>query len=277
MRSVSIRLSGFVAAGVFACVLTGNAASMTEGPAAGPKGAETATGAPDTAFEAFLDRLMRAESNGQDHAANPRSTALGPFQFIKSTFIEVARRHFVSEVATLNDDAVLALRTNRGFARRAATAFCKDNLALLSEQGLKPTFGHLRLAFLVGPSAAARLLQAAPATPVAEILGSGVITANPFMRGRNAADLIARAARDVGADHVGPRQVALQPGTTIAGANPRIAPRRSVAAIAPACSQKLASCRRWVALRIVAHAQNTRQKAASRSATSGRRDTRRGA
>jgi len=231
---------------------------MIEGPLTGPKEAELAARAPHAAFETFLDRLMRAESNGQDDAANPRSTALGPFQFIKSTFIDVVRRHFASEIATLDDGAILALRTNRTFARRAAIAFSRDNLAFLSEQGLNPTFGHLRLAFLVGPSAAARLLQAAPETPVAEILGSGVITANPFMRGMSAADLIARADRDVGADHVR-----------------HVAPRRSglaVAAVVPVCNQGLASCRRWVALRTVAP---NRQKATSRSTASGKRDARR--
>jgi len=40
--------------------------------------------------QTFLDRLMLAESSGQLDARNPRSTALGPFQFIESTFLEVA-------------------------------------------------------------------------------------------------------------------------------------------------------------------------------------------
>ena len=239
---------------------------MTDGPADLRKGPELVARASLAAFETFLDRLMRAESNGQDHAANPRSTALGPFQFIKSTFIEVARRHFAAEVADLGDDAVLALRTNRAFARRAAAAFCKDNLATLSESGLNPTFGHLRLAFLVGPSAAVRVLQVAPATSIAEILGSGVIAANPFMQGMSAADLIARTARDVGAD-----QQAGPGGTVRAGPRP---PSARSAAIAPMCNQNLASCRRWVALRT---AMQERPKATSRSAISGRRDARRGA
>ncbi|MGH7551711.1 MAG: hypothetical protein ACREMQ_01620, partial [Longimicrobiales bacterium] len=136
------------------------AAPKRSEPAAPPSATEPAAGASGAQFEVFLDRLMRAESSGQDDAANPRSTALGPFQFIKSTFIEVTRRHFASEVSALDDDAVLALRTNRAFARRAASAFCTDNIAFMLEQGLSPTFGHLRLAFLVGPSAAVRLLQA---------------------------------------------------------------------------------------------------------------------
>lgn len=276
MRSVAFRLSPLVALGLLAGILTESAASMTEGPAAGSIGAEPAAGATEAAFETFLDRLMRAESNGYDLAANPRSTALGPFQFIKATFIDVARRHFAAEVASLGDEAVLALRTNRDFARRAATAFSKDNLAFLSEQGLKPTFGHLRLAFLVGPSAAARLLHAQPTTLVSEILGTGVIAANPFMSGMNAADLIARAARDVGANHAGPGDVAPRPHvrTIIARPSPRIAPRPGgrTAAIAPVCNQNLASCRRWIALRTAG--QNT-HKAAIRGATSGRRDSRR--
>jgi hypothetical protein len=261
-------LSGFLAAGAFAGFLAGSAAATTEGPAEGAKEAKLearpVAGAPEAAFETFLDRLMRAESNGNDLAANPRSTALGPFQFIKSTFIEVARRHFASEVAALDDDAVLALRTNRAFARRAASAFCKEALAFLSEQGLNPTFGHLRLAFLVGPLAAARLLQVAPTTPVADILGNAAITANPFMRGMSAADLIARTDRDVATD----RAVVARPA--------RAAPRPSEAAVTVAakCNPGLASCRRWIALRTAAL---SRQKAGSRSATPGRRETRPGA
>jgi len=265
LRAIAVCLSGLMAAGV--CVVAGDAWSMTDGPADLRKGPQLAAAGPDAAFEDFLDRLMRAESNGQDYAANPRSTALGPFQFIKSTFIEVVRRHFAAEVAILSDDAVLALRTNRAFARRAAGAFCKDNLAFLSGQGLNPTFGHLRLAFLVGPSAAVRVLQAAPATSVAEILGDSVIVANPFMRGMTAADLIARTAREVASD----RQV--RPGGVAARAKPGPQPSDTrVATVVAVCNPKLASCRAWIALRTAAL---ERQKATSRNTASGKRDPRR--
>src|SRR5262245_63731236 len=124
---------------------------------------------------------MRAESGGRDTAANPRSTALGPYQFIKSTFLDLARRHFGVEVQELNEDEILRLRTNRAFARRCAETYSRENFAFLAEQGLQPTFGHLRLAFLLGPYAAARVLQAAPATPVATVRGSGVIGAHRFV------------------------------------------------------------------------------------------------
>ncbi|MGH6816126.1 MAG: hypothetical protein ACREC6_10500, partial [Hyphomicrobiaceae bacterium] len=117
----------------------------------------------------FLDRLMHAESSGRDFAANPRSTALGPFQFIKATFLEVARKHFASEIAQLTEEQILALRTNRAFARRAAEAYTRDSADYLSQNGQTPTFVNLRLAFLVGPAGALRLLRAPEQTPGSQI------------------------------------------------------------------------------------------------------------
>ena len=73
-------------------------------------------------MEDFLDRLMTAESGGHLHKKNPRSTALGPFQFIESTFLFVVNRHFQSEVAGLTEQQVLARRTDMAFSRRAARA-----------------------------------------------------------------------------------------------------------------------------------------------------------
>ena len=208
MRSVVFHLSGALSAGLLACTLSGGAGATTEVPAATPTATQLAIGGPASAFDMFLNRLMRSESNGQDTAKNPRSTALGAFQFINSTFLEVMRRHFPGDVANMNESDILALRTDRGFARRAAEAFSKQNLDYLADRGLKPTFGHLRLAFLLGPVGAARVLEAPPAKPVTEILDDRVVTANPFMRRMSAADLIARAHRDVGATEAPALQVA---------------------------------------------------------------------
>jgi hypothetical protein len=153
--------------------------------------------ASDASFDQFLDHLMRAESSGRDTAANPRSTALGAFQFIESTFLAVAREYFAREVAELTDPSVLALRTNRQCARQVAAAYCKVNAAHLRQKGLKPTFAHLRLAYLLGAGGAAKVLKAPPKTPLAGILGAAVIRANPFMKGMTAAGLLERSARDI--------------------------------------------------------------------------------
>ncbi|MFM9851115.1 MAG: hypothetical protein ACKVP3_28805 [Hyphomicrobiaceae bacterium] len=216
----------------------------------------------------FLDRLMLAESGGRDTAANPRSSALGPFQFIKSTFISIARRHFPAEVAELNDAEVLALRTTRSFARATAAVFTLENAVYLKSQGIQPTLPHLRLAFLLGPTGAVRVLQAEPQARLSSVVGAGVIGANPFMVGVSASALVARATRDIyGGPKVAaaPRAIAVRPDP-----RPRPAARAqggppAVAALDIKCNQKLASCQRWIALK---------QEQATRSAqTAGKRKT----
>jgi hypothetical protein len=240
-------------------VISNSEAEAAELARAGAKSAAVAPGkvslaasADRSAFDTFLDRLMRAESGGRDTAANPRSTALGPYQFIKSTFLEVARRHFGVEVQELSEDEILKLRTDRAFARRCAETYSRENLAFLTEQGLEPTFGHLRLAFLVGPFAAARLLQASPATPVGDVLGPAVIRANPFMARMSASNLIAKSARDVGeraseVDPAPPPQVRVAAAQPKPVASPRPAQRALIAR--HGCNPKLASCRKFVELR----------------------------
>jgi hypothetical protein len=226
-------VSGLISAGALAVVLSGGAAAQTEVPtgtsqivntAIEATGTQVAIGASDAAFDAFLNRLMRAESNGRSDAKNPLSSALGPFQFIKSTFLDVMRRHFAADVAKLNERDILALRTDHGFARRAAEAFSKENMDYLADRGLKPTFGHLRLAFLLGPVGAARVLEAPATKPLSHVLDDAVIAANPFMRGKTAGDLIARATRDVS-----PRET---PRTVTAEAAPAAQPDPAPAAVA---------------------------------------------
>jgi hypothetical protein len=222
------------------------AAPSAPPPLAAEKAVPAAAASDRSGFEMFLDRLMRAESGGRDTAANPRSTALGPYQFIKSTFLDLARRHFGVEVQELSEDEILRLRTDRTFARRCAETYSRENFAFLAEQGLQPTFGHLRLAFLVGPYAAARVLQAAPATPVGEVLGSAVVRANPFMARMSTSNLIAKTARDVGesASEVDvPAQVRVAAAQPAPVASPR--PVSRALRVRHACNPKLASCRKF--------------------------------
>jgi hypothetical protein len=183
--------------------------------------------------DVFLDRLMQAESGGNAEARNPRSTAVGPFQFIEATFLEVTRRHFPDEIAGLSEAEILSMRTNPAFARRAALAYTADNAARLQEDGHAATSVNLRLAFLLGAAGAIRVLRAEADTPVAKLFGNEVLTANPFMAQMTAADLIRRAVYD------------LSDNRLVAGL-PRA--RSAEPAIRIRCKLGLASCRRWVAL-----------------------------
>jgi hypothetical protein len=187
----------------------------------------------------FLDRLMMAESGGRDTAANPRSTALGPFQFIEATFLDVARRHFTTETIKLSVAQVLALRTDRAFSRRAAEAYTRDNATTLAGSGVPPTFANLRLAFLLGAGGAIRVLQAGDKTPAIRIVGAQVVEANPFMAGMTASDLVAWSGRNLAAADLAKRRVAVPGG----GPTP---PKRPV--IHVRCNRDLPSCRRWISL-----------------------------
>ena len=203
---------------------------------------------PEMTMDDFLDRLMIAESGGRDTAKNPLSTATGAFQFIESTFLSVMQRHYPTRVENLSSAQILALRTDRKTARDAARAYTRDNAQILAANGHKPTFPHLRLAFLLGANGAMRILDAKPETPLAPLLGPAVMRANPFMTRLTASGLIARAARDVSLD---PSAIAgLQPIR-----DPKtgkiIMPRRTASRprIRVRCNLALPSCRRWLALK----------------------------
>ena len=222
---------------------------------------------PEMTLDVFLDRLMQAESGGRLNARNPASTAVGPYQFIASTWLQIANKSFAAETAALEPHQILELRTDLDFARRAAKIYTEQNAAYLVAQGVKATFPNLRLAFLVGAGGAAHVLAAKPETPVATLLGATVIGANPFMRNMTAEDLIARAARDIATDATLAAGLTPDP-SAVAAANAEYgatiltaaAPGETVEAVPPKprrkakpkievdCNLSIASCRRWLAL-----------------------------
>lgn len=251
-----------IAAIAVLCASTTCAIAETPRPEAGSPpvaGAETANPAAvvdgKAAMDLFLDRLMMAESGGRDGARNPRSTALGPFQFIESTFLEVVSRHFAAETARLEPPAILALRTDRAFARRAAEAFTRDNAALLVAAGLPATYANLRLAFFAGAEGAIRILKADPDTPASRLLGAAAIGANAFLARMTAGDMIAWSARNLAASRLSSEAVTADLSRLSKSGRARHA------VIAARCNRRLVSCRRWIAL--ATRRQATRQ--ASRS------------
>ncbi len=257
----AIRNKGAAAWLLAAAVLAGPSGALAAKPvqtaqtvpaAPAPATPPTPTAAPTPpaamTMATFLDRLMMAELSGRDDARNPLSTAVGPYQFIESTWLDLARRIFAVETQAMTPAQVLALRTDRGFARRAAEAYTKDNAASLKAAGFDATFPHLRLAFLLGPQGAVRVLQAAPETRVTLLLGPAVARANPFMYGMTAAGLAARAARDLDVPRATAAGIAagdippLVPGATpVKPRGPRVVVR---------CNLDLPACRRWQTLAI---------------------------
>ena len=236
-----IRVCGRSLAAAVAFAVCFDSVVVLATPAASITDQIVATASP-SAFDDFLDRLMTAESAGRVNAKNPRSTALGPFQFIKSTFLELTRRHFSADIAGLSEEQILARRTDPDLSRRAAAVFCEESVRYLKEQGLEPTFGHLRLAYLLGPADAARIMQAEQQTPVVRLLSPAVIRANPFMRNMRVNDLIAKSERDLSRERTAAQTPVPPASSATAGIETRTV-RRS-----KECNRKLSSCRKFQAL-----------------------------
>lgn len=202
-------------------------------------------------IETFLDKLMIAESGGRLDARNPRSTAAGPFQFIASTWLQIANTYFGEETKDLAPHEILELRLDPKFARRGAKIYTENNAAFLSANGEAATFANLRLAFFAGPGGAVRVLAAKPETPVSTLLGLTVIGANPFLRSMTARDLIARAARDIQLEGtlIAAAEASPDAGGPNAGGPKKAKPaKRARPKIDVACDLSRPSCRRWLFL-----------------------------
>jgi hypothetical protein len=192
---------------------------------------------PTEAETLFLDRLMRAESAGKQYAKNPRSSALGPFQFLGTTFLDVVRRNFPALASGKTDADILALRTDFQVSRDVALIYTRENAGAIAAKGKEATAANLRLAFFAGANGALRVLEAEPDALVSNLLSQAAIAANPFLRNMTASQFLARATRE--AEGLGDAAIATGPLPKPSGASPKISVR---------CNVGLASCRHWVAL-----------------------------
>lgn len=182
----------------------------------------------------FLDRLMRAELGGRQFAKNPASSALGPFQFLETTFLDIVRRNFPELTAGKTDAEVLALRTDPKVARDVALVYTRENASALAAKGVIVTAGHLRLAFFAGAAGALKVIEAHPDELVSNLLSAAAIQANPFLKTMTASQLLARAEREASGV------------LAVAAGLPQ--PTSVPSGIAVQCNLKLASCRHWLAL-----------------------------
>ena len=104
---------------------------------------DVAPAQPSESEKLFLDRLMMAESGGRLDAKNPATSAYGPFQFLRETFLDVVRRNFPELAAGKTDAEILALRANLEVARSAALVYTRENASFLAAHGSpasQPTF-----------------------------------------------------------------------------------------------------------------------------------------
>lgn len=162
---------------------------LVDGNAVDPLGGTSGGGA----IDALVSRIVTVESGGRADAANSRSTAVGLGQFIEGTWLRMMRTYRPDLVASLGREELLALRTNPDLSREMIANLARENEAYLRDRGLEATAGRLYLAHFLGSEGAVVALRADPAKPVLEVMGAGVVGANPFLSGKTMGDLVAWA------------------------------------------------------------------------------------
>ena len=146
-------------------------------------------GEPDTAV--VVERIVRAESNGNSKAKNPRSSATGVGQIIDQTWVENIQRHRQDLAAGRTREDLLALRADPALSREIVARMVEKNARMLKKRGLSVTPGSLYLAHFAGSAGAVAVLTGADDRDAASLLAAAdatgrstreqLVKANPFL------------------------------------------------------------------------------------------------
>lgn len=147
----------------------------------------------NSSINAFVQRVDRAEGRG----SNPNSSASGVGQFIESTWLNLFKKYYPTQAANMSRDAILALRDNADISYDLIKKYATENARVLQSAGVHVDEAALQLAHFLGAGDAAKVLSAAPGTPLAGLISQASINANPTILGggRTVDDAIAYAQR----------------------------------------------------------------------------------
>ena len=145
-----------------------------------------------------VDKIIGVESGGNPSAQNPNSSAAGLGQFIDSTWLAMIRKYRPDIAEGKSAKDIIALKRDGSLSREMTQHYVDENQEFLKNQGLQTTDGNTYLAHFLGPRGAAQVLKSDPSTPITSILGQDAVNANPFLKGKSAADLIAWADKKMG-------------------------------------------------------------------------------
>ena len=140
-----------------------------------------------SAVETLVDQIIRVESGGKADAKNPLSSATGLGQFIESTWLRMMKQYRPDLASTMERAPLLALRNDPTISREMITALAREGEAYLRARGHDITAGRLYLCHFLGAEGANMVLNAQDEQLVIDVMGGGVIKANPFLAGRSIA------------------------------------------------------------------------------------------
>ncbi len=147
------------------------------------------------AVEKLTDRIIHVESGGSATAKNPLSSATGLGQFIDSTWIRMMVTYRPDLARSMSRADLLALRFDPTISREMVRNLAREGEAYLRVRRHAVTAGRLYLCHFLGMEGAAQILSAPGTAPLVEVLGQSVISANPFLTGKDAGYVIAWAER----------------------------------------------------------------------------------
>lgn len=147
------------------------------------------------AVDALVSRIVQVESAGRADARNPLSTATGLGQFIEGTWLRMMRSYRPDLAQSLTRAELLALRLDPELSREMVRNLAWENEKYLQARGHQTTAGRLYLAHFLGAEGAHQALFSDPSLGVADVLGASVVAANPFLEGKQIADLLIWADR----------------------------------------------------------------------------------
>ena len=198
---------------------TGTAPRLT--PSALGGSSAIRSGTVDIGGRATLKRRIGiVESGGNNAAANPNSTAVGKYQFIKGTWTRLYKARYGS--GGLSDAAIAAKRSDPRLQEILMDDLIDYNARVLARAGSNGSAGDLYLAHFAGAETAGRLLQADRNAPASSIFSAEAIAANQsVLAGKTVGEVIAWAHRKMGSD----------PGPVARGATPAVDPADPIAAI----------------------------------------------
>lgn len=128
--------------------------------------------------------IRRNEGTGR----NPASSAVGPYQFVDSTFVDQFRRNFPDIARNLPPEQILTFRggqlpDGRRVEDVMGPALTRQNQESLARAGFAPSAGNTYLAHFLGAGGAQAVLRADPNTPISQLVSPEAIRANPSILG----------------------------------------------------------------------------------------------
>ena len=146
----------------------------------------------NAAVERSVQLMIHHESRGKVNAQNPLSSAGGLGGFIDSTWLTMVKRYRPDIAAGKSNAQIIALKTRDGaLATEMTRHYIQENARHLEKNGLPSTMANLRLAHWFGAGGAVQLLNVANKNqPIANVVSSAVMKANPNIQGKTVQQVI---------------------------------------------------------------------------------------